>query len=120
MKNAKRTVVITAVVALYSGSLVLPASAQAPPCKGLVPIFGGCAEQSLVTRSETRSAKLSTAQTSHIGSPFGDVGEAPIPHQRVYRRANDIASGLPTYTTVTTTPVMTPYMGIITTYKRSK
>jgi hypothetical protein len=119
MKNAKSFVVATAIGALCSSSLVSPALAQAPPCKGLIPIFGGCADQRLVARSESRSAKLSTAQTSYIGSPFGDVGEAPIPHQRVYRRDN-IVDGLPTTTTTTTTTLMTPYSLTVTTFKRSK
>jgi hypothetical protein len=121
MKNAKSFVVATAIGALCSSSLVSPALAQAPPCKGLIPIFGGCADQRLVARSESRSAKLSTAQTSYIGSPFGDVGEAPIPHQRVYRRDN-IVDGLPTTTTVTTTTtaIPNPYSLTVTTFKRSK
>jgi hypothetical protein len=119
MQKVRTLAQVTALLALGQGASALCALAQEPSCSGLQPIFGGCASAGLVARSEARSIKLSTGQTSYIGSPFGDVRGGPIPHHRFYRD-NTIVHGLQTFTTVTTTVISTPYTRTITTYKRSK
>jgi hypothetical protein len=119
MRNAKSSPFAVAVIAAGVCASSSVGLAQSAPCKSLQTLSGGCAERSLIERSQKRSLSISSARTSYQGSAVADVGEPGIPYNRLLRGDLDLY-GLPTITTTTTGPIGSPGMPVTTTYKRSK
>ena len=79
-------------------ALCTDAAAQQMTCKSIRALDGSCADAVLVDLNSRRSAVISSARTSYVGSPIGTVGAKPIPYERLFQD-DPAVFGLPTYST---------------------